>query len=62
MLAQSGEDRLAVIDDEGRMAGVVDIRQIVKALAPPEPTPVRTAPTPDRRPVHNDETLASTAL
>ncbi len=62
MLTQSGEDSLAVIDDEGRMAGVVDIRQIVKAIAPPEPTPVGTAPTPDRRPVHDDETLASTAL
>jgi glycine betaine/proline transport system ATP-binding protein len=51
VLAQSGEDSLAVIDDDGRMVGVVDIRQIVKAMAPPEPTLVGdlgvTEPTPD---------------
>ena len=40
MLVQSGEESLAVVDDEGRLAGVVDIRRIVKAIAPPEPTPV----------------------
>ena len=40
--------------DDGRMAGVVDIRQIVKAITPPEPTPVGTSPIPNRRLIHND--------
>jgi glycine betaine/proline transport system ATP-binding protein len=40
MLAQSGEESLAVVDDGGRLAGVVDVRRIVKAMAPPEPWPV----------------------
>src|SRR5215831_13214749 len=36
MLTQSGEESLGVVGDDGKMAGVVDIRQIVKAIAPPE--------------------------
>jgi glycine betaine/proline transport system ATP-binding protein len=52
MLVHSGEESLAVVDDQGRLAGVVDIRQIVKAIATPEPTAVgrnlrETEPTPD---------------
>jgi glycine betaine/proline transport system ATP-binding protein len=60
MLTQSGEESLGVIDDDGRMAGVVDIRQIVKALAPPEPTPVGSPATPDRHPIRSDATLTPT--
>jgi CBS domain-containing protein len=60
MLTQSGEERLGVIDDEGRMAGVVDIRQIVRAIAPPEPTPVVRSPIPSRRLIPNDDTLTQT--
>jgi glycine betaine/proline transport system ATP-binding protein len=62
MLVQSGEESLAVIDDDGRMAGVVDIRQIVKAIAPPEPTPVGNTAIPNRRLIHNDDTLTPRAL
>jgi glycine betaine/proline transport system ATP-binding protein len=40
MLAQSGEESLSVVDEEGRLAGVVDIRRIVRAIAASEPTPV----------------------
>lgn len=36
MLAQSGEEKLAVVDDEGKLAGVVDIHRIVNAIAAPE--------------------------
>ena len=60
MLTQSGEDRLGVIDDDGRMAGVVDIRQIVRAIAPPEATPVGKSPIPNRRLNHNEDTLTPT--
>ncbi|HEY1884972.1 MAG TPA: CBS domain-containing protein, partial [Roseiarcus sp.] len=62
MLVQSGEESLAVIDDDGRMAGVVDIRQIVKAIAPPEQTPVGNTAIPNRRLIHNDDMLTPTAL
>jgi hypothetical protein len=62
MLTQSGEENLAVIDDDGRVAGVVDIRQIVRAIAPPEPTPVGKGPIPNRRLIHNDDTLTPTVL
>ena len=62
MLAQSGEDSLGVIDDDGRMAGVVDIRQIVKAMAPPEPTPVGKTTMRNRRLVHNEDTLTPPVL
>jgi hypothetical protein len=44
------------------MAGVVDIRQIVKAIAPPEPTPVGNTAIPNRRLIHNDDTLTPRAL
>ena len=40
MLAQSGEEKLAVVDDEGKLAGVVDIHAIVNAIATPETAPV----------------------
>ena len=62
MLAQSGEDSLAVIDDDGRMAGVVGIRQIVKAIAPPEPTQVRNTAIRNRHLIHNEDTLTPTIL
>ena len=62
MLAQSGEDSLGVIDDDGRMAGVVDIRQIVKAIAPPEPTPVGNTAIRNRHLIHNEDTLTPTVL
>jgi glycine betaine/proline transport system ATP-binding protein len=60
MLTQSGEESLAVVDDDGRMAGVVDIRQIVRAIAPPEPTPVGKSPIPNRRLIQNEDTLTPT--
>ena len=60
MLTQSGEERLGVIGDDGRMVGVVDIRQIVKALAPPEPTPVASPAAPNRHPIRPDATLTPT--
>jgi glycine betaine/proline transport system ATP-binding protein len=55
MLAQSGEESLSVVDEEGRLAGVVDIRRIVRAIAASEPTPVgadspETQPPPDTEP------------
>ena len=62
MLAQSGEDSLGVINDDGRMAGVVDIRQIVKAIAPPEPTPVGNTTIRNRHLIHNEDTLTPTVL
>jgi glycine betaine/proline transport system ATP-binding protein len=62
MLAQSGEDSLAVIDDDGRMAGVVGIRQIVKAIAPPEPTPVGNTAIRNGHLIHNEDTLTPTVL
>jgi CBS domain-containing protein len=62
MLTQSGEESLAVIDDEGRVAGVVDMRQIVRAIAPPEPTPVGKNPMPSQGLIHNDDTLTPTTL
>ena len=40
MLVQSGEESLGVIGDDGRMAGVVDIRGIAKAIATSEPWPI----------------------
>ena len=60
MLAQSGEDSLAVMGDDGRMAGVVDIRQIVKAMAPPEPTPVGNSAILNRRLIHNEDIFTAT--
>ena len=62
MLAQSGEDSLGVIDDDGRMAGVVDIRQIIKAIAPPQPTPVGNTTIRNRHLIHNEDTLTPTVL
>ena len=62
MLTQSGEESVAVIDDEGRPAGVVDIRQIVRAIAPPEPTLVGKSPIPNRRLIQNNDTLTPTVL
>jgi glycine betaine/proline transport system ATP-binding protein len=62
MLAQSGEESVAVVDNEGRLAGVVDIRRIVKAIAPPESAAVGNAPVLDECLVHYDDTLAPTAL
>ena len=62
MLAQSGEDSLGVIDDDGRMAGVVDIRLIIKAIAPPEPTPVENLAIRKRHLIHNEDTLTPTVL
>jgi glycine betaine/proline transport system ATP-binding protein len=59
MLAQSGEESVAIVDNEGRLAGVVDIRRIVKAIAPPEP--VGNTQVLDGRLVHNNDTLAPTA-
>jgi glycine betaine/proline transport system ATP-binding protein len=56
MLTQSGEESLAVIDDDGRMAGVVDIRKIVRAIAPPEPTPVGNSASRNEY-LMNDDTL-----
>jgi glycine betaine/proline transport system ATP-binding protein len=52
ILVQSGEESLAVVDGEGRFAGVVDIRGIAKAMATSEPGAVGAnslgaAPTPD---------------
>ena len=52
-------ERVAVIDDNGRMAGVVDIRQIVKAIAPPEATPVGESASRDEHVIH-DDTLTQT--
>jgi glycine betaine/proline transport system ATP-binding protein len=40
MLVQSGEESLSVVDDEGRFAGVIDIRGIAKAIATSEPWPI----------------------
>jgi CBS domain-containing protein len=60
MLAQSGEDSLAVMGDDGRMAGVVDIRQIVKAMAPPEPTPVGNSAILNRHLIHNEDIFTAT--
>lgn len=62
MLAQSGEESLAVVDDEGRLAGVVDIRRIVEAIAPPEPTPVGNTAIRNRRLIHSEDTLTPTVL
>jgi hypothetical protein len=62
MLAQSGEDSLGVIDDDGRMAGVVDIRQIIKAIAPPQPTPVGNTTIRNRHLIHNEDTLTLPVL
>jgi glycine betaine/proline transport system ATP-binding protein len=59
MLAQSGEESVAIVDNEGRLTGVVDIRRIVKAIAPPEP--VGNTQVLDGRLVHNNDTLAPTA-
>jgi hypothetical protein len=60
MLAQSGEESLAVIDDDGKMAGVVDIRQIIKAIAPPEPTPVGNTAIRNWHLIHSEDTLTPT--
>jgi glycine betaine/proline transport system ATP-binding protein len=62
MLAQSGEDSLGVIDDDGRMAGVVDIRQIIKAIAQPQPTPVGNTTIRNRHLNHNEDTLTLPVL